>query len=205
MKYFLLFSFLFTNFYVFAKEVPKKELKLATFAGGCFWCMEHPFEELKGVKSVISGYAGGKKVDPNYYEVSSGATKHLESIQVTYDPKVINYKKLLKVFWSNIDPTDDGGQFVDRGNQYRTAIFYHSEEQKQLAEEYKEKINKLKIFKKPVVTAIRKFESFYPAEEYHQDFYKKNPQSIQRYKSYRAGSGRDQFIEKFWKPNLGKL
>ncbi len=175
------------------------KIEKATFAGGCFWCMEPPFEKLEGVRSVISGYAGGKIENPKYEQVAYGKTKHLESVQVTFDSKIISYKKILQVFWRNIDPTDNGGQFVDRGYQYTTAIFYHNEKQKEIANRSKAFLKKQKYFKKSIVTPIRKFTIFYPAEEYHQDFYKKNPASIKRYKSYRKGSGRDQFINKYWK------
>ena len=168
----------------------------ATLAGGCFWCVESDFEKVDGVIKVISGYTGGHRADPTYREVSSGTTGHLESVQVIFDPDKITYKEILDVFWRHIDPTDAGGQFVDRGNQYRSAIFYHNEQQKKIAEESKRELEKSGIFKKPIVTEIIKFEKFYPAEEYHQDYYKKNPI---RYKYYRWHSGRDQFLEKVWK------
>ncbi len=171
----------------------------ATFAGGCFWCMEPPFEKLKGVSEVISGYSGGKEKNPTYQEVSMGMTQHLESIQVIYDPKLISYEKLLEVFWQNVDPTDDDGQFVDRGYHYRTAIFYQNETEKQLAEESKKQLEGSKVFKKPIVTEIRPFESFYPAEDYHQNYYKKN---ALHYQFYRFNSGRDQFIEKNWRDKM---
>jgi peptide methionine sulfoxide reductase msrA/msrB len=167
----------------------------ATFAGGCFWCMEPPFEKLSGVKSVISGYTGGTKVKPTYSEVSEGGTGHVEAVQVTYDPKKISYERLLDVFWRSADPTDSGGQFVDRGEQYQTVIFYHTPEQKKAAEESKKKIEASGVFKKPIVTPIREATAFYPAEEYHQDYYKKNPV---RYHYYRFRSGRDQFLESVW-------
>ena len=170
-------------------------LEKATFAGGCFWCMEPPFEKLDGVREVISGYTGGSKVNPTYEEVSAGATGHLESVEVIFDPSVISYDKLLDVFWKNIDPTDPGGQFVDRGGQYRSAIFFHSEEQKKLAETSKQKLAASGIFHKPIVTEIIPAATFYKAEDYHQDYYKKNPI---RYKYYRYNSGRDQFLEKTW-------
>jgi peptide methionine sulfoxide reductase msrA/msrB len=167
----------------------------ATFAGGCFWCMEQPFEKLAGVREVISGYTGGRKVNPTYEEVSAGTTGHLESVEVVFDPSAISYDRLLDVFWKNIDPTDSGGQFVDRGGQYRSAIFYHSEEQKKLAEMSKQKLAASGIFHKPIVTEIVPAATFYRAEDYHQDYYKKNPI---RYKFYRFNSGRDQFLEKTW-------
>jgi len=171
-------------------------LQKATFAGGCFWCMEPPFEKLVGVVDVTSGYTGGHKVNPTYEEVSSGVTGHYEAIQVTYDPEKIRYELLLDTFWRSTDPTDAGGSFVDRGQQYGSAIFYHNEEQMRLAELSKEKLEKSGIFDKPIVTKILKVEVFYKAEDYHQDYYKKNPI---RYKYYRAGSGRDRFLKKIWK------
>jgi peptide methionine sulfoxide reductase msrA/msrB len=172
----------------------------ATFSAGCFWCIEYPFEQLDGVKEVISGYTGGDEKDPTYKQVSSGNTGHLESVQVIYDPKVITYNELLDVYWRQFDPTDTGGSFVDRGHQYTSAIFYHDEKQKQLAEESKKKLDESKLFNKPVVTPIRPAQEFYPAEEYHQNFYKKSPD---HYKRYRSGSGRDQFINQIW-GNLNK-
>lgn len=179
------------------KEMPKEDkmLKVGTFAGGCFWCTEADFEKLPGVVKVISGYTGGHKENPSYGEVSSGTTGHVEAVQVYYDPAKITYEELLDYFWRHIDPTDGGGQFVDRGSQYRSVIFYHDEEQKRLAEKSKEELNKSGKFKKPIVTEIVRFTKFYEAEEYHQDYYKKNPL---RYKFYRYNSGRDQFLEKVW-------
>ncbi|RMG69861.1 MAG: peptide-methionine (S)-S-oxide reductase, partial [Nitrospirae bacterium] len=172
----------------------------ATFAGGCFWCMEKPFEQLKGVVEVVSGYTGGEKKNPTYEEVSSGTTGHREAVQVIYDPKVISYQELLEVFWRQIDPTDPDGQFVDRGSQYTTAIFYHNPEQKRLAEESKRILSESGIFKKPIVTEILPASEFYPAEGYHQDYYKKNPY---RYRIYRFGSGRDRFLDAIWKGREG--
>ncbi len=173
--------------------------ELATFAGGCFWCMEPFFEKTRGVMSVVSGYTGGHKINPTYKEVSSGATGHYEAIQVTFDPALVSYDKLLNIFWYNVDPTDDGGQFVDRGGQYRTAIFYHSEEQKRLAEDSKSKLAAAGRFKKPLVTQIVPASAFYPAEDYHQDYYKKNSLP---YKVYRFNSGRDQFLKKIWRKEM---
>jgi peptide methionine sulfoxide reductase msrA/msrB len=170
--------------------------QVATFAGGCFWCMEKPFEKLPGVMSVESGYTGGFKDNPTYEEVSAGGTGHAEAVQVTYDPSKITYSELLDVFWKQINPTDAGGQFVDRGRQYRSEIFYHSEDQKQLAEKSKQALERSKIFDTPIVTQITPASTFYKAEEYHQDYYSKNPI---RYKYYRHASGRDQFLEKTWK------
>ena len=175
-----------------------KSLEKATFAGGCFWCMEPPFEKLDGVESVISGFSGGELKNPAYKTVASGKTKHLEVVQVTFDADKISYSKLLNVFWKNINPTDNGGQFVDRGHQYTTAIFYHSEGQKKLAEESKKTLSEVKIFDKPIVTPIRPFKAFYPAEDYHQDFYKRSITSTLKYKYYRNASGRDDFLEDSW-------
>jgi peptide methionine sulfoxide reductase msrA/msrB len=171
----------------------------ATFAGGCFWCTEADYEKLPGVVKVMSGYTGGTKENPTYEEVSSGTTGHIEAIQVYYDPSKITYEDLLDFFWKHVDPTDSGGQFVDRGAQYRSVIFYHDEEQKQLAEKSKEALEKSKRFNKPVVTEIIKFTKFYEAEGYHQDYYKKH--SI-KYSYYRHGSGRDQFLSKVWGKDL---
>ncbi len=178
-------------------EMAKEEMNLrkATFAGGCFWCTEADFEKLPGVVKVISGYTGGDKENPTYAEVSSGTTGHVEAVQVYYDPSKITYEELLDYFWKHVDPTDAGGQFVDRGAQYRSVIFYHDEEQKRLAEKSKEGLSKSGRFNKPIVTEILKFTKFYEAEDYHQDYYKTHPL---KYKFYRYGSGRDQFLEKTW-------
>lgn len=187
------------------KEEPlSRGLRAAYFSGGCFWCMEPPFEKLVGVKDAISGYMGGEKKNPKYKEVASGSTKHIESIKVIYDPRLVSYQTLLETFWMNIDPTDRGGQFVDRGHQYTTAIFYQDENEKKLVQDSKVELKK--YFKgKEIVTAVREYKSFYPAEDYHQDFYKKNLASITRYKIYRRGSGRDNFIEKQWGDKKLKL
>lgn len=167
----------------------------AVFAGGCFWCTEADFEKLPGVVEVVSGYAGGPEENPTYEEVSSGMTSHVEAIEVFYDPSKISYKKLLDYFWRHIDPTDDGGQFVDRGSQYRSVIFYKDDEQKQVAEQSKRALRKSGVFDKPIVTEIKKLTKFYEAEEYHQDYYKNEPT---HYKLYRRGSGRDQFLLSTW-------
>lgn len=172
---------------------------IATFAGGCFWCMEKPFEKIDGVSAVISGYAGGEIDNPTYKQVSSGNTKYAEAVQVHFNPARVDYKDLLAIFWRQIDATDAGGQFYDRGSQYRTEIFYHSKSQKKLAEKSKVEIGKSGRFKKPVVTKITKFTNFYPAEEYHQDYYLKNPE---HYEAYRVGSGRDKFIKDTWGDDL---
>jgi peptide-methionine (S)-S-oxide reductase len=168
----------------------------ATFAGGCFWCMEEPFDRLPGVLSTISGYTGGRKNDPTYEEVSAGGTGHAEAVQITFDPQKVSYEKLLQVFWKNVDPTDSGGQFCDRGNQYRTGIFYHDEKQKALAEKTKKQAED--ALKKQIVTPIVAASEFYTAEEYHQDFYKK---STLRYKTYRLGCGRDTRLRELWGGN----
>ncbi len=167
----------------------------AIFAGGCFWCMEPPFEQLKGVHSVRSGYIGGTKDNPTYEEVSSGSTGHAEAVEVLYDPSQISYAELLEVFWRNVDPTTEDAQFADHGTQYRTAIFVHNDEQKRLAQASKDKLAKSGKFKDPIVTTIESATQFYPAEEYHQDYHKKNPL---RYNAYKVGSGRQTFIEKTW-------
>lgn len=169
---------------------------LATFAGGCFWCMVTPFDELPGIVSVVSGYTGGHTANPTYEEVCSDTTGHYEAVQITFEPDVFPYVKLLELFWRQIDPTDPGGQFHDRGSSYRTAIFYHSEEQRLQAEASKQELEASGRFDKPIATAILPASVFYPAEEYHQDYPKKNPL---RYKMYRKGSGRDAFIERHWR------
>ncbi len=169
--------------------------EVATFAGGCFWCTESDFEKVPGVVKVISGYTGGKKENPSYHEVSAGTTGHVEAVQVYYDPSKISYAELLDYFWRHVDPTDAGGQFVDRGSQYRSVIFYHNDDQKRLAEKSKEQLGKSGKFDKPIATEILPFAKFYEAEDYHQDYYKKNPL---RYKYYRHASGRDQFLAKAW-------
>ncbi len=178
-----------------ARENPSISLARATFAGGCFWCMESPFEQLAGVVEVIPGYTGGHKENPTYEEVSTGGTGHAEAVQITFDPTKIAYKELLNVFWRQIDPTDAGGQFVDRGSQYRTAIFYHNNEQKRLAEESKAELEESGIYDRPIVTEIVKFSKFYRAEDYHQDYYRKCPI---KYKTYRTSSGRDRYLKKVW-------
>jgi len=169
--------------------------ELATFAGGCFWCMMAPFEEMKGVVRVLPGYTGGNKENPTYKEVCSGDTGHFEAVQVTFDPALTSYEKLLDVFWRQIDPTDGSGQFHDRGSSYRTAIFYHNELQREKAEASKKALSDSERFGVPIATQILPASIFYPAEEYHQDYHRKNPS---HYKQYRKGSGRDAFIEKYW-------
>ncbi len=170
-------------------------ISIATFAGGCFWCTESDFEKLPGVMKVISGYTGGNVKNPSYEEVSSQTTGHLESVQVYYDNKILSYNDLLNYFWQHIDPTDKNGQFVDQGDSYRSAIFYSNQKEHDLALNSKEKLEKSKVFMNPIVTSILPASDFYEAEDYHQDFYKKNPV---RYNYYRRASGRDAFIEKYW-------
>jgi len=172
-----------------------KGLARATFAGGCFWCMEHPYDELEGVKSTTSGYIGGHLENPTYREVSSGRTGHTEAVLVIYDPKKISYEELLKVFWPNIDPLTPNRQFCDSGSQYRSGIFYHNEEQRRLAEESKNALEKSGRFSQPIVTEITAAAKFYVAEDYHQDYYEKNP--IQ-YAIYRYSCGRDRRLKELW-------
>ncbi|MGM1045941.1 MAG: peptide-methionine (S)-S-oxide reductase MsrA [Bacillota bacterium] len=169
--------------------------ELATFAGGCFWCMVSPFEEMPGILKVVSGYTGGHTKNPTYEEVCSDTTGHYEAIQITFNPQIFPYEKLLELFWQQIDPTDAGGQFHDRGTSYRTAIFYHTEEQQRQAEASKQTLQASGRFDRPIVTAIIPASEFYEAEEYHQGYHKKNPS---HYKRYRKGSGREDFIETHW-------
>jgi peptide-methionine (S)-S-oxide reductase len=175
---------------------PPPGLARATFAGGCFWCMEGPFDRVAGVVSTTSGYTGGSVKDPSYEEVSSGSTGHAESVEVVYDPAKVSYAQLLDVFWHNVDPTDGGGQFCDRGNQYRTAIFYHDDQQRQQAEQSRKDIEAAGTLKnKKIVTQIVPAGAFYAAEDYHQDYYLKNSF---RYKFYRLNCGRDQRLKDLW-------
>ena len=176
-----------------------ENLSVATFSGGCFWCVEAGFEKLPGVYEAISGFSGGHVANPSYEDVSKGATGHVESVQVYFDPKVISYNALLDAFWRMINPTDNAGQFVDQGEQYRPLIFYHNEEQRIQAEHSRQLLNESGRYDKPVMTEIKKFETFYPAEDYHQDYYKKNPI---RYKYYHYRSGRAQYLEKIWGTDL---
>jgi peptide-methionine (S)-S-oxide reductase len=168
---------------------------IATFAGGCFWCMEPPYDKLDGVLATTSGYTGGDTVDPTYKEVSAGGTGHAEVVQITYDPSKVSYEQLLDVFWRNVDPLDPGGQFCDRGDQYRTGIFVHDEEQRRLAEASKQALKSDGRLEQPIVTEIEEAGPFYPAEDYHQDYYEKNPL---RYKFYRWNCGRDQRLAQLW-------
>ena len=186
---------LFAGAHARAAAATPPGLARATFAGGCFWCMDPPYTKLPGVKSVTVGYAGGTVKNPSYELVSLGVTGHAESVQVTYDPAVLSYEKLLEVFWRNVDPTDGGGQFCDRGSQYRTVIFYEGESQKNAALASKAALQAAGVLGKPIVTQVVPLEAFYPAEDYHQGFCRKNPG---RYESYRMGCGRDQRLEELW-------
>jgi len=195
----LILSLLATGLSISATDEPpaaaNENTSIATFAGGCFWCMEGPFDKLAGVISTTSGYTGGHTENPTYKQTSSGKTGHTEAVQIVYDPGQVSYEKLLDVFWHNIDPTTPDQQFCDRGNQYRSEIFYHNDVQKQLAEASKSALDKNKPFKEPIVTQISKASTFYAAEDYHQDYYKKNPV---RYRYYRYGCGRDKRLEALW-------
>jgi len=195
---FLALGFLSTTYASGAETrsgVSENKLEKATFAGGCFWCMQPPFDKLDGVISTTVGYCGGKEENPTYKQVSAGNTGHAEAVEVVYDPSRVSYVDLLNVFWMNIDPTQKDGQFADTGAQYRTAIFYHNEEQKRLAEASKKELKNTGRFSKKIVTEIVPATPFYRAEEYHQDYYKKNPL---RYKIYRYGSGRDDYLVRKW-------
>ncbi|QWV92994.1 peptide-methionine (S)-S-oxide reductase MsrA [Geomonas oryzisoli] len=192
-------AFLF--FLAWAGSLSAAQLQKATFAGGCFWCMEHPFDELPGVVSVTSGYTGGHVKNPTYEQVSAGGTGHAESVQVLYDPSRISYDKLLSRYWHNIDPTVKDRQFCDVGHQYRSAIFYHNEEQKHLALQSKQALEKSRQLKAPIQTEIVAATEFYPAEEYHQHYYKKNPL---RYSYYRLSCGRDHRLKELWGDQAGK-
>ena len=181
-------------------EVPPGHA-VATFAGGCFWCMEPPYDKLPGVTATISGYIAGRTANPTYQEVSSGRTGHTEAVQVVYDPKKVTYEKLLEVFWVNIDPTVKDRQFCDAGSQYRTGIFVHDDAQRKAAEASKAQVEKAKPFKEPIVTPIEMATTFYPAEDYHQDYYVKNPI---RYNYYRTGCRRDERLKELWGAKAGK-
>ncbi len=176
-------------------KLTNERLEKATFAGGCFWCMVKPFDTLPGIEKVVSGYTGGHTINPTYQEVCAGKTGHTEAVQITFNPDIFPYEKLVEIYWQQTDPTDASGQFADRGDSYRPVIFYHNTEQKEIAEKSKNKLASSGRFKQPIVTEILPAEPFYPAEEYHQDFYKKNKQ---HYEGYRAGSGRSHFIESNW-------
>jgi peptide-methionine (S)-S-oxide reductase len=184
-----------------AASAQPKQMETAIFAGGCFWCVESDFDKVAGVVSTTSGYTGGHTQHPTYHEVSAGGTGHAESVEVVFDPKIISYQKLLQVYWHSVDPTTKDRQFCDVGTQYRTAIFYLDEQQKRLAEESKAQIERSKPFKAPIVTEIVKAGKFWPAEEYHQDYYKKNPL---RYHFYREGCGRDARVKQLWGSEAGR-
>lgn len=173
----------------------ERVLEKATFAGGCFWCVEPLFEKLDGVVSVTSGYTGGEKPNPTYEEVSTGETGHAEAVQIVFDPSKLEYARLLEIFWRNIDPTVEDRQFCDVGSQYRTAVFYHSEVQRRAALESKESVERKRPFREPIVTEITAAGEFYPAEEYHQNFHRKNPV---RYNAYRLACGRDKRLKDLW-------
>ncbi|WP_299745306.1 peptide-methionine (R)-S-oxide reductase MsrB [uncultured Rossellomorea sp.] len=177
-------------------------MEKATFAGGCFWCMVEPFDEQEGIESVVSGYTGGDMANPTYKDVTSGGTGHYEAVQITFDPDRFPYEKLLDLYWKQIDPTDSEGQFNDRGDSYRTAIFHHNHNQKMQAEESKRELEKSGVFKETVVTQILPAREFYPAEAYHQDFYKRN---AFRYALYKRGSGREDFLNKYWPKDRSHL
>ena len=171
------------------------ETATATFAGGCFWCMQEPFDELPGVSRTVVGFSGGRTVNPSYKEVTNGGTGHFEAVQVDYDPAVVSYKRLLDIFWRNIDPLDSSGQFCDRGNSYRTAIFVHNNQQRQAAMSSLQELDRSGRFAEPVVTEIIDYSAFYPAEEYHQKYYRTN---ASRYKVYRYLCGRDTRLQELW-------
>ena len=173
-------------------------MKKATFAGGCFWCMVKPFDQWDGIESVLSGYMGGHIDNPTYEDVKKGDSGHLEVVQIQFDPSTFTYKQLLEIYWQQIDPTDEGGQFFDRGSSYQTAIFYHSPKQKEIAEQSKAELQASGKFSKPIATSILEAKPFYPAETYHQDYYKKNPA---HYNRYQVGSGRAGFKENMWGVN----
>lgn len=169
--------------------------KTAVFAGGCFWCMVNPFDSLDGIEQVLSGYTGGHVENPTYEEVCSGTTGHTEAVEITYDPSKMSYEELVNIYWQQTDPTDASGQFADRGDSYRPVIFYENEEEKVIAEQSKRELDASGRFTKPIVVSIEEKETFYPAEDYHQDFYKKNNA---HYTRYRKGSGRDDFLDEHW-------
>jgi peptide-methionine (S)-S-oxide reductase len=190
-----LFAMLLVSAYAAEMPASRAELEKATFAGGCFWCMQAAFDDVAGIVSTTAGYTGGHKVNPTYEEVSAGDTGHAEAVQIVYDPEKITYERILDIFWHNVDPTDAGGQFCDRGDEYRSEIFYYNDEQKRLAETSKAALDKSKPFKAPIVTKIVLAGPFYPAEDYHQEYHKKNPL---RYKIYRYGCGRDRRLQELW-------
>ncbi len=197
MQYLLLFTIILLGVITVVDETDAiQEYEEAIFGGGCFWCMEPPFEQLEGVVDVVAGYSGGTNENPTYQQVASGMTDHLETVRVRYDPRKIGYRELLDTFWRQINPTDSGGQFADRGSHYRPAIFYANEQQKEIALESKKDLEESGIFSDPIVTEIRPVMPFYMAEEYHQDYYRKN---VQHYSAYKVGSGRAGYLESTWK------
>jgi peptide methionine sulfoxide reductase msrA/msrB len=201
IRFLIIITFVFTFFLEGGSKkgeakMKKEILDKATFAGGCFWCIESAFDELEGVKEAVSGYTGGKTKNPTYAEVCTGRTGHYEAVQVLFDINKITYKELVDIFWQQIDPTDPTGQFADKGSQYKTAIFYHNEEQKKIAEESKKKLEESGKFDKPIVTEVKEAAEFYPAEDYHQDYYKTCPI---KYQNYKIGSGRESFLKRVWK------
>ena len=183
------------SFPAFGQAKPEPKTAQAIFAGGCFWCMEPPYDKLPGVISTTSGYIGGRTKNPTYQQVSAGTTGHTEAVQVVYDPSKVSYQKLLEVFWRNIDPTTPNAQFCDHGSQYRSGIFYLDDEQRRLAAASRAALERSKPFREPIVTEVTAATTFYAAEDYHQDYYKKNPL---RYKFYRSGCGRDDRLEQLW-------
>lgn len=191
----ILFLTCFGGLVMAQSEKNETHLEKATFAGGCFWCLEPPFDQLKGVVSTTPGYTGGTTADPTYEEVSTGRTGHAEAVEILFNPQEISYQELLDVFWRNIDPTTVDRQFSDIGSQYRTAVFYHSEEQKKLVDRSKQTLEASGKYAGPIVTEVAEAEAFYPAEDYHHDYYKKNPLP---YKFYKAASGREQYLKKTW-------
>ncbi len=193
MKIFLTILLLSFSSVVLADEAMQPQQ--AIFAGGCFWCMEPPFEKLEGVSAVISGFTGGQVPNPSYEQVIAGNTGHVETVEIHFDPQLVSYEQLLHIFWRQINPTDAGGQFVDRGDHYRSAIFYLNDAQRLAAERSRDELAASGVFNLPIVTDILPAGPFYPAEEYHQDYYKKNPL---RYRYYRYGSGRDGFLDRVW-------
>lgn len=200
LKQFRLFLFMFATAAAGSAFAQVPATAKATFAGGCFWCMEAPFDKIDGVISTTSGYIGGTKKNPTYQEVSAGSTGHTEAVQIVYDPKKVTYEKLLYTFWRNIDPTVSNRQFCDVGTQYRSGVFYHDDAQKAAAEKSKAELAKSKRFKAEIVTEITAASEFYPAEEYHQDYYVKNPL---QYKFYRSGCGRDARLKELWGAEAG--
>ena len=196
----LLVPFAIASMLLPAAAQQRTDVEVATFAGGCFWCVEADFDKVDGVVSTISGFMGGKKENVSYKEVTAGGTGHKEVVQITFDPKKVSYERLVHVFWRTIDPLDANGQFCDKGDSYTTAIFTHSDEQMKVAAAGKKAIEESGRFKQPIVTEIRPASHFSKAEEYHQDFYKKDPG---RYFSYRAGCGRDQRVKALWGAEAG--